>query len=558
MATTGYMLTRTEAPTRALRAVDVTTTDLGTAAGTGGNYTGTDPSAANHMLRFGGYIYYQGRDQLRRSRDDGQTWESVFAPSSVATSTAALGGLYVVYSNGVPRLVALFSTSGSNVFAYAWSSTGSSGSWTEVSTGLTAGGNGPASPLVYRSRIAFVNRAAAPRTVVEIDPFTGQVFSTSLGTFLAANILCYLLVWNDTLYAVMSSSTTASVRLATVTGGTTTSVLTVSGANFVDNDFAAWVDPSTNNLIVVGRQTAAWIAFEITPALGNTDRTATMLTGGTLAGFSTTSKIAGVLYDQEASVGSNPTIYLLAAADRTGGAVSLFRYNGVSALMGDGVGAANDVGGNVYYAWVDKNIGGERFFTPRPVGLDGTPDIYLTAKIPVTTGTRRRLRAFYPRSQLLTTIGGSPATHDLSTTPLTPTPVAARSVTIRGVIAGVTQVAQDDGAGVFPISTLLPAGGTVNYSSGAMTGVTASLDASTQVEGLFSGGAANARIYRRAATVEYPAATAATDLSDPSHGTISGGNQNNGVPADGTSFEVTVDMTGFSYGDRFTLEPDIG
>jgi len=81
---------------------------------------------------------------------------------------------------------------------------------------------------------------------------------------------------------------------------------------------------------------------------------------------------------------------------------------------------------------------------------------------------------------LLHTDGGGAATHDLSGTPVTVgLPILPTTLVLSGTIGATTETATDDGAGNFGVSTLLPAGGTVNYATGALTGVTAALDAST-------------------------------------------------------------------------------
>ena len=85
--------------------------------------------------------------------------------------------------------------------------------------------------------------------------------------------------------------------------------------------------------------------------------------------------------------------------------------------------------------------------------------------------------------QTLTTIGGTPATYDLSGTSLSSTPVhpgtLAISVNVEGVgLATIT----DDGAGNLTGSGgSLPLGGTVDYDTGALTGITAELAASSTV-----------------------------------------------------------------------------
>jgi hypothetical protein len=85
--------------------------------------------------------------------------------------------------------------------------------------------------------------------------------------------------------------------------------------------------------------------------------------------------------------------------------------------------------------------------------------------------------------QTLTTIGGVPATYNLAGTPLATVPVHPGTVSISVNVAGVgLATITDDGAGVLASSGgALPLGGTINYVTGAMTGVTASLAALSTV-----------------------------------------------------------------------------
>lgn len=85
--------------------------------------------------------------------------------------------------------------------------------------------------------------------------------------------------------------------------------------------------------------------------------------------------------------------------------------------------------------------------------------------------------------ELLTTIGGTPATYDLSTTPLTTTPIHPGTVSIAVNVNGVgLATITDNGAGALTGgSGSLPGGGTINYVTGAMTGTTAPLTAASTV-----------------------------------------------------------------------------
>ena len=81
---------------------------------------------------------------------------------------------------------------------------------------------------------------------------------------------------------------------------------------------------------------------------------------------------------------------------------------------------------------------------------------------------------------LHTDIGG--VTHDLSTTPLTVALPAHPGTSTLSIDIGAGPVVQtDNGAGAFPITPELPAGGTINYDTGALTGVTAALLAASTI-----------------------------------------------------------------------------
>jgi hypothetical protein len=83
---------------------------------------------------------------------------------------------------------------------------------------------------------------------------------------------------------------------------------------------------------------------------------------------------------------------------------------------------------------------------------------------------------------LLHTDGGGGLAHDLSTTPLTVAlPAHPGSVSLSVDISGVPVAQLDDGAGNFPVTPELPAGATINYDTGALTGVTAPLFASSTI-----------------------------------------------------------------------------
>lgn len=135
--------------------------------------------------------------------------------------------------------------------------------------------------------------------------------------------------------------------------------------------------------------------------------------------------------------------------------------------------------------------------TPAITGaIDGVNDTFTIAVGAVgeaihreNTVFRIRYAATAPSSpELLFTIGGVAATHDLSTTPLSDTPVHPGSVSIAVDMDGSgAQVITDDGAGnLTGTGGVLPGGGTINYATGATTGTTAPLTALSTIIATYS------------------------------------------------------------------------
>lgn len=82
----------------------------------------------------------------------------------------------------------------------------------------------------------------------------------------------------------------------------------------------------------------------------------------------------------------------------------------------------------------------------------------------------------------LFTNSGVSATHDLSTTPITTALPIIPGSTLINIDIGAGPVAQvDAGDGTFPITTELPAGATINYNTGALTGITDPLLANSSI-----------------------------------------------------------------------------
>lgn len=530
---------------------------IGTAAGTTGTYQALNVCNSNSVANILGQLYYMAYDGLRASRDDGYSWE---VKQSFTTQTSSnIGGIYAVTQTDGSVIWCVVAPNTSGVMTLI-KSEDDGDSWSATAITGTIGNS--ILTTVVRDKYAVANTFTSTVYTIDVAAATYVNSATAYPTCIVN--------WQDGLYVVSAPPSQPLLTLVNISGVTATTVATIDNtATYITNNIVqmtSWVDPTTNNLIVFARNNSGQKAFEIEPDFTVTDRTATMLTGGALAALTGVLKIAGVGVDQIDSVGSTPVISLYIASNSgSGSTVSQFIYNGVGTLMGDGSGNANSSGGTINDVFPYQNIDSLRNWTPRVLGpteTTGTPSAWLTgAGSPIVNGIRVNFRAVVPRTVPLDTIGGSPATYNLATNPIPSTPIKPGSIAIHGTISGTIEVALDDGAGAFPVSTLLPSGGTIDYATGAMTGTTDTLDASTDVRAYWSGGTASVQMFRTLATDSYPAdvitnAVNPAPLSNPTEGSIAGVTNVN-VPADGTVCTVDVDMTGFSSGNQVSIEPNI-
>ena len=427
----GYLATKIITSPILLRVVGATPVPLGPTVGTAVvHHPGAGHSSASFV--WDGVLYKAAADGIWRSIDDGATFVQVKA---FAAQTSGVWGapfaMFIVFAGGIPRLVCLY-IDVSGVLHYVVSLTGIFGSWTDTNSGVTCFSINYA--FVYRGIIAFNATTAGSATFV--DPVAGSVSQITTTNAVGT----YIYAWGDILY-MSGRFSGAQFQLRSLAGGVSTNLLNI--AAFDQTGWrCAFVDPATGNIIQIVLDTTSLIvkAFEITPVLGVTDRTATMITGGSIATLNAAdARLAGVIFDQDGTPGAAPVIsVLVSAASAQGTTVSQFRFNGVLTKMGNGAfGTPNDSGGDIAHAYPDKGLGGERFFTPRSPGTDGSPQITGTGLGALGVGvTRRKFKLSAPRSQVLTTLVGA-ATYNLATNPLTATPIRSGFTTIRAVFGGI-------------------------------------------------------------------------------------------------------------------------
>ena len=445
---TAYLAQRIDTTPQMQRVLGATPSNLGRQIGGSASYlSNAFGGYTNTTCYFAGALFRLCRGTIAlgggvwRSVDGGETQTLMLSTNAVNLSGFPdATGPYVVYgSDGVPRLTILAGNAGGGMDAYS-SLTGLAGSWATIAVGDRAVGF----PVIYRGALVWYGGSSL---IYTYTPSAASVASISSGGMGAAQP--YLIVWNDVLYAIGGTSITAgAITLYSIVGGAVQTLLVIN-TNW--GPAAAVVDPATNNLVVVMRDntTNAWKAFEILSTLAApTDVTTNVIGTGALSAFTSLARFVAVYYDQDSNPGGPPQIsFMVASSNVVSSPVSQFRFNGVGAGQILGVmpgGAANDSGGAVEFSWADKNIGGQQFFTPTQVGLNGTPVIENTGKGVLGVGvSRRKFKLRAPRSQILTTLVGA-GTYDLFTAaPFANLPVGSGYTTIRGVIGGFVHTASD-------------------------------------------------------------------------------------------------------------------
>jgi hypothetical protein len=556
---TAYVMQRESGTAVTVFSGILATVDPNTAFGDAGNvetYVAGVSNGFNRVVRAGGQILIkQTRDAIFRSTDDGRTWTNVYTYAGFTAENGSefKSGIEIIYGvDGQPRFCCFVQSTISDV----WALTSLDGiTWTATDTGANSTSTGIAHVRVWRDSACVLYQDAGTSLFILLFRPQGAVstLTDTAGGATAANQV-YPIVWNGDIYWLSTGGTSLFLRRLFDGIATTVATLNTGGFSWAVNwGMQAWVDPSSGDLVVIARDSApAWKAFSVTSGFVVTERTATMVTGSSLAGFGSASMCKGVLIDQQAAgTGNPPDIYIFVASNNVAGnVVYIYKYNGVSTLIGVS-GAANDFGGAVEYAMVVLTIGGEHFFTR------GAPYVFISAKgTPQVSGTRTKYKADGTRQMVLVTLV-SPATYNLATTSLTPTPIKTGTAMLVGIVSGVEVFVKDDGAGAFPVSTILPGGGTINYATGALTGTTATLDGGTVLVMYFVAGTGTIRWYAYAIATEYPAALTRATLLAVSHGAITGGDTNTVAPAIGAEQEATVAVAGVVNGGRFAIEPEI-
>lgn len=123
--------------------------------------------------------------------------------------------------------------------------------------------------------------------------------------------------------------------------------------------------------------------------------------------------------------------------------------------------------------------------------VDGSNKTFVVVANSIKNAVHREIVAFKLKyaavagasPQTLTTVGGVAATYDLSIAPLTTTPVHPGTVSIAVNLngGGLATIVDDGHGNLVGNGGSLPLGGTIDYTTGIMTGITAALTASSTV-----------------------------------------------------------------------------
>ena len=169
---TAYLSVRASTTPQAQRVLGATPANLGQQVGTAVTYSTGGNARSNYATTFRGTQFRVCGDAVYRSVDDFTTQTSVFALTG-GVSAGNLGGLYILSSDGVPRLLVSWLDTAGTTFRYASSLTGLSGSWTTVAN---AGAYYPVGfPVVRGNTLRFYVELAG--SIGEINPCPGS-FST--------------------------------------------------------------------------------------------------------------------------------------------------------------------------------------------------------------------------------------------------------------------------------------------------------------------------------------------------------------------------------------------
>ena len=376
---------------------------------------------------------------IYQSTDEAGTFASAHTLAGTATGNAINHQIVApvpVMVSGALNLIGFYGLTTNNigVMIYdvaldSWSSSDTGVSATAFTTGMTV-------PVVYQG-LVYARVGAA---YIAYDPVsTGTVTLTASGfTNVGAD---QMIIWNGALWlgGVTDGASTGMAKLQGTTWDLSVGGVDLSGAATVlaTSKTGLFIDPSTNNLIVMMKQTTTFAIYRITPGLAVTDLTGTVKGASltTLGGFGSNTRVWPHVTRAPAGV-YTVTIYASRGAEPTDPIERFEWVNDATQFTEVGV-----VGGSGDMAFPYAISGGDQYGF-----FSGEKRTVQTAQIATATGIKITCEAFQDGGTTLSVrghfdaIGASPNT--LTLAPMTlgnPTGTGGLSV------SGVNPGAQVDG-----------------------------------------------------------------------------------------------------------------
>jgi hypothetical protein len=351
----------------------------------------------NRVVNFGGnektFLAAAGT-AIFRTTDEFASFSSVQTLTSLTGTTIYKTGIHIVDVNGTPTATILYVVSVNTARAMTstdgvtWVDSGTSGTlhtWNGASTSQAI-----LDEIVYHNVLYFYGSQQNGGTNCLIwyyEPGTNAFGSFDPGSNLNGGTLC---VWQDMLVLLRANSS-AVIEVANLTTTEDTvivpSITTGASSAVTASRFGAFVEPSTNNLIVFFYATGpggTMQCYTITPSFVATRLTTTVLPAA-LQALGNTAKVRPYV-DVQGNVGGNPTVYVYFGANGTSGTTyAMYQWNGDSSLM-----TLIGSGGNVRHALGINThpVGGQYNYT------SGNYRIRLTGRAPAASAMRYTFKIY--------------------------------------------------------------------------------------------------------------------------------------------------------------------
>lgn len=356
------------------------------------NYV-TNTQPVNRVIQFGGantfYVLQassSSTNDVFRSTDGGNTWTSVLSTAAQNTFTDRKSGLNIIYNNGVPNLVFLTNTNGSNIAAYR-SADGTS--WVNDAN-LSFQSDTFWSDLVYRSSMICMvsgnsgggSLTYTPGSLSFSSLLTAQVSPVNAILPLTAN----LVVFNDSLLCIlMAGADTGQFQKRTLLLVLSSGIWVIAQTLATPADFAVDNQAKCNALVSgdflytfsPANVSGVWACYQISSSYVASNISSTVLPLGLLSGVGQAGR-ALCWVDGQVSPGADPDKYMtFTVSGAVSSALTLYKWMGPSTRMAD-----IDNGSNAGEALsLNKNVEGSTFWTSgenhvelvnRSAGANGT------------------------------------------------------------------------------------------------------------------------------------------------------------------------------------------